>query len=209
MKTSWLRSGRARTALAKASKQGAWDEVVAILRKNARLVNSSRLDSDSLFAPLHQAAYNNAPSGVIVDLVRLGAWRTLENARGERPIDIAVRKGNKKLVPPLEPQLRREIPIGILRVVERHFHDVILSRARALVQEQSMRLPRLAPLLEIDEPKMWFPIPGTYGGFSYWLEKDGIDPVLVAESWCRVVEGSGQRHRIGSRGFSKVAEGFV
>jgi hypothetical protein len=32
---------------------------------------------------------------------------------------------------------------------------------------------------------------------------------LMSESWCRVVEGSGQRHEITAQGARLVAEGFV
>ncbi len=56
---------------------------------------------------------------------------------------------------------------------------------------------------------MWFPVPGMYGGFSYCLELTGADAKLVAESWCRVVGGSGQRHEITTYGSRLVEEGFV
>jgi hypothetical protein len=48
-----------------------------------------------------------------------------------------------------------------------------------------------------------------YGGFSYTLEADGADARPVAESWCRVVGGSGQCHLITADGFELVAEGFI
>jgi len=56
---------------------------------------------------------------------------------------------------------------------------------------------------------MWFPVPGMYGGFSYRLVSIGVDAKLVSESWCRVVDGSGQRHEITSEGGRLVEEGFV
>jgi len=72
-----------------------------------------------------------------------------------------------------------------------------------------LRLPELEVLLELDRPQMWFPVPGMYGGFSYWLESTGADAKLVSESWSRVVGGSGQRHEITSAGSRLVEEGFV
>jgi hypothetical protein len=48
-----------------------------------------------------------------------------------------------------------------------------------------------------------------YGGFSYRLGAAGVEAKLVSESWCRVAEGSGQRHEITSAGSRLVAEGFV
>ncbi len=93
--------------------------------------------------------------------------------------------------------------------IQSHFHAVIRGRAAKEVDECRLRLPELEPLLEIDEGKMWYPVPGMYGGFADWLEKEGVDAKLVTESWCRVAEGSGQRHEITSSGSNLVAEGFV
>ena len=52
-------------------------------------------------------------------------------------------------------------------------------------------------------------MPGMYGGFSYRWEGMGKRARLVVESWCRVVEGSGQRHEITAEGSRLVEEGFV
>jgi hypothetical protein len=50
-----------------------------------------------------------------------------------------------------------------------------------------------------------------YGGFRYALRDEGGRryPTLVTESWCRVLEGSGQRHQVTCRGYTLVAEGFA
>ena len=96
-----------------------------------------------------------------------------------------------------------------LQAIERHFHEVIRSRAADLVDEHRLVLPDLTELLDADEPKAWFPVPGMYGGFSYQLEGEGPETRLVTESWCRVVDGSGQRHVITADGSRLVAEGFV
>ena len=48
-----------------------------------------------------------------------------------------------------------------------------------------------------------------YGGFAYRLiERDGM-PVLITESWQRIVGGSGQRREITINGSVLVDEGFV
>jgi len=50
---------------------------------------------------------------------------------------------------------------------------------------------------------------GQYGGFAYKLiERDGM-PVLITESWHRIVGGSGQKHEITIDGCVLVDEGFV
>jgi hypothetical protein len=103
----------------------------------------------------------------------------------------------------------RQVPENTLKAIERHFHDLIRERAGKLIAQHNLALPELTSQLAAAESKTGFPIPGMYGGFSYWLEGDGDQTKLVTESWCRVVEGSGQRHEITAMGSRLVAEGFV
>ena len=103
----------------------------------------------------------------------------------------------------------RQIPIDTLMKIQGHFHEVIKEVAGDLIEKHQLSLPELMPLFEMKEPKGWFPIPGMYGGFSYWLEGTGKTAKLITESWCRVVEGSGQRHEITEEGSKVVAAGFV
>lgn len=198
-----------RIALADAAKSYKWSTVFELLSKYGELVNSCRPGGKSLYAPLHQAAYAGAPADIVHRLLELGAWRTLQNARGERAVDVAVRKGHHQLRETLEPVLKHQVPIGVLLKIQSHFHEVIRGRIDRELPNHGLRLPELEPLLELDRPQMWFPVPGMYGGFSYCLESTGADAKLVAESWCRVVGGSGQRHEITTYGSRLVEEGFV
>lgn len=198
-----------RHALADAAKRFDWPAVGKILGEHPSLVNSTRPGGKSLFTPLHQAAYGNAPAAVIRDLVARGGWRTVENARGERPVDVAARRGHSAAAAELEPRLVRHVPYGVLAKMQAHFHEVIRGRVAELVDRNRLRLPELPPLLELEREKVYFPVPGMYGGFSYRLEQDGVNAKLVVESWSRVSGGSGQRHEITSEGSALVAEGFV
>ena len=102
------------------------------------------------------------------------------------------------------------MPAAPGKLVEEDLNVVNLFRGQErLIEEHGLRLPELEPLLELARPKMWFAVPGMYGGFSYRLEVDGVHPKLVSESWCRVVGGSGQRHAITPAGSQLVEEGFV
>jgi hypothetical protein len=202
-------TNRVRQALADAAKKYDWDTVLSALNSEPTLVNTTRPGGTSLYTPLHQAAHGGAPEKTIQALSRLGAWRTLQNARGERPLDVAEKLGHSHLLGILAPTLKRHVPVGILMKIQSHFHAVIRGRAAKQVGECRLRLPELEPLMEIDENKMWFPVPGMYGGFAYWLEQEGVNAKLVTESWCRVVGGSGQRHEITSAGSNLAAEGFV
>jgi hypothetical protein len=202
-------AGLARQDLATAARTGVWMRVFEILAVYPTFVNACRPGGTSLYAPLHQAAYAGAPADVIERLVDLGAWRTLRNAHGGRPLDIARVRGHIHLYHSLTPQYTVRVPAETLSLIQRHFHHVIVGREGGLVERHRLRLPELEPLLELDGRKTWFAVPGMYGGFSYWLTGAGTDATLISESWSRIAGGSGQRHEITAAGSRMVEEGFV
>ena len=202
-------AANARIALADAAKSYNWPMVFELISKDSKFVNSCRPGGKSLYAPLHQAAYGGAPAEIVRQLIELGAWRSLKNAQGERSVDVAERKGHHQLREVLEPVLKHRVPIDALLKIQSHFHEVIRGRIDRELPNHELRLPELEPLLEIDRPQMWFPVPGMYGGFSYCLDSTGVDAKLITESWNRVVGGSGQRHEITTEGSRLVEEGFV
>jgi hypothetical protein len=202
-------AANSRNALADAAKAYNWPRVFELISEHKEFINSCRPDGKSLFAPLHQAAHTGAPVDIIHRLIEMGAWRTLQNARGERPVDVAERKGHHHLRGVLEPMLKHRVPLGVLLKIQSHFHGVIRGRIDRELLDLGLRLPELEPLLELDRPQMWFPVPGMTGGFSYRLESTGVEAKLVSESWRRVVGGSGQRHEITSEGSCLIEEGFV
>lgn len=199
----------ARTALADAAKSYTWPRMFELLAEHPELVNYARPGSASLYAPLHQIAHAGAPAAIAQRLIDLGAWRTLQNFRGERPVDLAARMGHAHLIEALSPVYLRFVPSIELLAIQEHFHQLIQRRVEREVNKNALRLPELTPLLEIETPKMWFPVPGMYGGFSYELSPEGPPAKLLCESWSRVVGGSGQRHEITAEGTLLVAEGFV
>jgi hypothetical protein len=89
------------------------------------------------------------------------------------------------------------------------FHKLIQRRAGDLVEEHRLQLPQLKDLKSDPENPSWFPIPGMYGGFKFWLVYEDDKPFIISESWCRIVEGSGQRHRITTDSIKLVESGFV
>ena len=98
-----------------------------------------------------------------------------------------------------------------LLAIQGHFHEVIRGRVGDLIQERGVELPELTDRDATEESPCWFPVPGMCGGFSYWFEGegDGDEARLVTESWCRGVQGSGQRHEITAEGGRLVKEGFA
>ena len=185
-----------RHQLANAVRNYRWNDVLKLLAERSDLINTTRPDGSSLYAPLHQAAHGGAPLKVVELMLELGAWRTLRNARGESAVDVAWKHKHFHLLPALRPRYKHHVPSDLVSQIQKNFHDVIRSRVNELVEEHQLRLPELAPLLELEEPEMWFAVPGMYGGFHYWLEPDGYNTRLIFESWCRVVQGSGERHEI-------------
>jgi hypothetical protein len=200
---------RLRQDLADCGRDYHWSKLLDILSGCPELVNSSRPGGDSWYAPLHQAAHGGASLDVVTALLRLGAWRTLRNSEGKRPVDIARDKGHTNLQQILEPVYVQYVPLAVLGRIQESFREVIRERADRLIHEHGLRLPDLEPLLEFPLRKFWFAVPGMHGGFSYWLAYDGENAKLITESWSRVVGGSGQRHEIAASGCKLVDEGFV
>lgn len=95
-----------------------------------------------------------------------------------------------------------------LAPLEHHFHALIRERAGDLITGDLI-LPSLADLADAPDRTAWFPVPGMYGGFSYRLAGEEEAPMLIVENWCRVVEGSGERHEVTGEGYRLVEKGFV
>ena len=199
--------GRMRHALADAAKRYDWRSVVELLDESPHLVNTTRPGGASLFTPLHQAAYGNAPGTVVRELVTRGGWLTQENARGERPIDVAIRRGHRELAVDLEPCLVRQVPSGVLLKIQQHFHAVIRREVSELVDRFALRLPELQPLLEVerDKDRFFFQVPGMLGGYFYRLAEEGVAAKLAVIESSRM--GGSTYYDITSAGSELVGEG--
>lgn len=105
--------------------------------------------------------------------------------------------------------IEKEVGVDAITAIESHFHALI---RRVVTSMAGATLPNVLPHLDREsgqsEPR-WFPVPGMYGGFSWVVHLESDEPVLVVESWSRVVGGSGQRHRITRNGCALESEGFV
>lgn len=102
-----------------------------------------------------------------------------------------------------------------LQAIQQNFIDLMYYRCRNAenclkwLDENSAELPKITnELSSLTEPE-WIAIPGMYGGFSYGLIERDSKPLLVADSWVRVVGGSGQSHEITPSEVTIVAEGYV
>ena len=95
--------------LANAASVGDWDAVLEILDSagavSTGLVNSWRPGGVSMVTPLHQTAAKGAPRHVVESLVARGAWRTLADSRGWRPLELALLHGRSEMVDLLAPDI--------------------------------------------------------------------------------------------------------
>jgi len=94
-----------------------------------------------------------------------------------------------------------------LKIIEKYFHEFILERNKPnteFINNKNKVLPLIT--VEIMDKDLWYGVPGMYGGFRYMLnERDG-KPVLVVESWIRIVAGSWRKHEINVEGCFLVEE---
>jgi hypothetical protein len=191
--------------LADAAKVGDWASVLALLGSSPWLgPNHWRITGSSWFTPLHQAAWHGAPVDVVDRLVELGGWRSLRDAGGDRPVDIAAARGHDHLLDALAaPAVSRQ---------QRTRYDAWDRHLDALVRERTSGLPPVThrpvatEVVVLDElDSLWFAYPGMYGGFSLTVHRGR----LHVESWCRVVGGSGQAHVITEDRCVLVDDGWV
>lgn len=200
--------------LADAAKSGDWATVWVVLDQGARSgvldVNQWRPGGTSWFTPLHQAAWQGAPVEVVGELLRRGAWKSITDSAGRRPVDIARERGHRGLVEALEPTFER---VGrprddVVDSFNRRLAELVEDVARPALRTNGARVRHPDVLLMFEDAgpdRTWFPIPGMAGGFSIELHNRR----LHVESWSRVVGGSGLYHVITQDRTVLVEEGFV
>ncbi|OXV11719.1 hypothetical protein Egran_00520 [Elaphomyces granulatus] len=135
-----------------------------------RLKDLMQADQISLWTPLHQAAFLCAPVGVVQDLIKRGALRTLRT-RWSDPIfeyhdltavEIAQQMGFTQLYEALSPVIRHPIPPTTLIRLQDQFHSIIRNDLSNEDWARYLVLPDLNALTELEHPEMWFPLP--FGG---------------------------------------------
>jgi hypothetical protein len=205
----------ARVDLAVAAQAYDWWTVFDLIRQHPHFVNSARPDDASWSAPLHQAADGGVIPEIANRLIAAGAWRGVRNSAGERPVDIARRRGHDHLLAALEPPVRTEVAAELLAALQKQFHELIRQRMHEFEVTHELRLPELEVLLELERPELWFPVPGMNGGFHFRLDSSGpgsgspgsggSGPRLLSASWSRMVGGSEEHHEISESGVRTVA----
>jgi hypothetical protein len=212
--------------LADAAKFGDWSTVFDLLDDPQSCVDINwwRPGGPAWFTVLHQAAWHGAPADVASELIRRGALRSLKDSRGRTAYDIRCQKDLKANHPKgIAAQQRKSLMLrerylkpppsplapATIRDLDRHLAGVIDSRISGVLDDgrdpqQVLRYPPVGILHEVPGQRLWFPVPGMYGGFEITLVKDFLD----VTSWCWNVGGSGQHDLITAAGAMLVAEGF-
>jgi len=97
-----------------------------------------------------------------------------------------------------------------IRIIQEFFHELILERNKrndTFLSDKNKKLPIISN--KTYEKEEWYAVPGMYGGFAYQLIEKNGKPMLISNSWCRIVGGSGQKHEITTDGCVLMEEGFV
>lgn len=116
---------RERHHLADRARKCDWVGLLKILERDPSLVNTTRPNGKARYGPLHHAAYGGAPEHLVSQLIRLGAFRTLRDAQGNRPVDIARNRSHWHLLTILEPVFERRVRPDVLAEIQIRFHEVI------------------------------------------------------------------------------------
>lgn len=102
-----------------------------------------------------------------------------------------------------------------LIAIQQNFYNLMYYRCRnskdctTWLNENLSELPKITNDLFAQNEPEYIAIPGMYGGFSYGLFDREGSPVLVTDSWVRIVGGSGEQHKITPNKIELVAKGFV
>ncbi len=195
--------------LADAARAGDWPAVFRVLDDTQWIgVNQWRVGGKSWFAPLHQAAWHGADLQVVDGLLARGAWRSLREASGNLPVDIARERGHAHLLDRLGLPETSSHEAERYTAWDEHLKRLVESRVQGegFIKPGPLRYVSTEVVAQEDLRPLWFPVPGMYGGFSIEVFKGRL---LYVESWSRVVEGSGQAHVITTSGAVLVDEGFV
>jgi hypothetical protein len=169
--------------LADYAKRGKWAKVLQMLHPDNHLinVNQSAPGDGSRSTVLHRAAELGAPEDVSEALLERGAFRSLRNADGRTPFEIAV-------VTAQSPSM-----LELLRPEASPFDAEELTRLDAIVAEvighyiqplfgshdlgKILRYPPVEVLHEAPGGELWMQVPRMLGGFRITL-RDGLVELL-------------------------------
>lgn len=199
--------------LSQLAHDGQWDQLISRVYSCGCIEspNSINPDEDSWNTLIHKAVEAGVKAVIVQMLIDAGGWRTIRNAQGERPIDIARRLGHEHLYQVLEPVIRHPCEDADLMAIQERFHALIQKTADDLELDLQgwFRFPSLSILQELKDPTMNVAVSGMYGGFDYRLEFREGSPVLVTEYESRICSGSEELYEITPDSCNRVEGEFL
>jgi hypothetical protein len=196
-------------AIDQALAAGDWPSVIQVLGGCPDLVNAVFPKNRKQSTLLHMAAVGEASPYFVEELLRLGAFRTVKDASGLQAVEIAERTGAEHLLTLLRPETNRNLEPDRLSFIQEMFHGFLRTFMLAYKTPVPLRLPQLSIFTEVDQLRVWFPIPMMAGGCNFWIEEEERKSVLHAQTWCRISGGSGMHHQITPFEITLIEEGFV
>jgi hypothetical protein len=128
-------AGRTYKSLFENAKFNNWEAVFSILMNadrrltgDRRAINACELDSEQNNSLLHSAASLGADLAIVEQLIEFGALRNLRNNSEQKPIEVAKEQSHTHLFSILEPVNLFSAPVDELKLIEQHFHNVIMLR---------------------------------------------------------------------------------
>ena len=210
--------------LADAAKCGDWATVFSLLASPTTSfpVNGWRPGGKAWFTVLHQVAWHGASADIAAELIQLGALRTLTDFHGRTPYMVRLQKdleaNGAKSALSLDKTLAlrsllRPMPSSLtpdrLNTLSQHLVEFIDGVAREALQgrdpQSVLRYPPVEILEELPGHRVFFPVPGMYGGFEIILRQG----YLEVKSWNSKVASSSRTHLITHEGVLRVDDGFA
>ena len=181
---------------ADAAAKGNWPKVLEILDSGTHLVdiNQSRPGDSSWTTVLHEAATGNSSPDILAGLVDRGALRSLPDAAGRIPLEVALTHQlpgtmRRPLLPPPSP-----IDAGRVESLNAGLTAVADDLIEPFFPKQNLRkifrYPPVEILDEVPGQQLWFEVPKMMGGFRVMLRRGylallagyrGVFPVTALE----------------------------
>ncbi|KAK3496302.1 hypothetical protein B0T13DRAFT_512126 [Neurospora crassa] len=95
-------------------------------------------------------------------------WKNLKSfgGKGKTARDTAY---NQELAEAFKPEILHHVEERRLLYLEEQLHRIMKDTAGRLVDPSRFRMPQLSCLTEMEDPRLWIPIPHLYGGFEVEL----------------------------------------
>jgi hypothetical protein len=161
--------------LADYAKRGKWVKVLQMLHPDNHLINVNQTapGDGTRSTVLHRAAELGAPDDVVQALLERGAFRSLRNAEGRTPVEIALMTGQPSpMLELLRPESSPFVAEELIRL-DAIVADVIDHYIQPLFGSHDLgtilRYPPVEVLHEAPGRELWMQVPRMMGGFRITL----------------------------------------